>query len=55
MLMIGNGRLVTRDEQKPFFEHGAVVLDGNVVKRLGMKQNLKKNIRMRSMWMQRAV
>lgn len=42
MLMIGNGRLVTRDEQKPFFEHGAVVLDGNVVKKAGDEAELKK-------------
>ena len=42
MLMIGNGRLVTRDEQKPFFEHGAVVLDGNVVIKAGDEAELKK-------------
>lgn len=53
MLMIGNGRLVTRDDQAPFFEHGAVVLDGSVVKRLGRKRNLEKNFRMQSMWMQK--
>ena len=42
MLMIGNGRLVTRDDQAPFFEHGAVVLDGNVVKKAGEEAELKK-------------
>ena len=55
MLMIGNGRLVTRDDQAPFFEHGAVVLDGNVVKRQGKKLSLKRNFPMLNMWMQRAV
>ena len=28
MLIIGNGRLVTRDEAQPFFENGAVAVDG---------------------------
>ena len=42
MLMIGNGRLVTRDDQAPFFEHGSVVLDGNVVKKAGEEAELKK-------------
>ena len=26
MLMIGNGRLVTRDAEQPFFENGAVAV-----------------------------
>ena len=35
MLMIGNGRLVTRDAEQPFFENGAVVIDGTTVKKVG--------------------
>ena len=31
MLVIGNGKLVTRDENKPFFEHGAVAVDGTKI------------------------
>ena len=31
MLVIGNGKLVTRDENKPFFEHGAVAADGTKI------------------------
>ena len=27
MLIIGNGRLVTRDAGQPFFENGAVAID----------------------------
>ncbi len=42
MLMIGNGRLVTRDAEQPFFENGAVVIDGTTVKKVGDLETLKK-------------
>ena len=32
MLLVGNGRLITRSEELPYLEDGAVVLDGEVVK-----------------------
>lgn len=35
MLLIGNGRLVTRDEANPFRENGAVVIDGTKIKETG--------------------
>lgn len=35
MLIIGNGRLITRDDAAPFFENGAVVIDGDEIKEAG--------------------
>ena len=35
MLLIGNGRLITRDNAAPFIENGAVVCDGKLVKEVG--------------------
>lgn len=35
MQIIGNGRLITRDAAQPFFENGAVVMDGKVIKEVG--------------------
>ena len=35
MLLVGNGRLITRSEELPYLEDGAVVLDGEVVKEVG--------------------
>ncbi len=42
MLFIGNGKLVTRDSRQPFWENGALVLDGNKILALGEFENLKK-------------
>lgn len=35
MLILGNGKLITRDPAMPFLEDGAVVLDGNVIRKTG--------------------
>ena len=35
MLLVGNGRLITRDEAFPYAEDGAVALDGEVTRRWG--------------------
>lgn len=35
MQIIGNGRLITRDAALPFFENGAVVIDGKTIKEVG--------------------
>ena len=42
MLVIGNGRLVTRDAENPFIENGAVAADGSVIKKVGTTEELKK-------------
>ena len=42
MLIIGNGRLVTRDASQPFFENGAVAVEGTEIKRAGTLEEIKK-------------
>ena len=42
MLVIGNGRLVTRDPEQPFFENGAVAMDGTAIKKVGTLEEIKK-------------
>lgn len=42
MLIIGNGRLVTRDAENPFIENGAVVLEDTLIKKVGTTDEIKK-------------
>lgn len=42
MLLIGNGRLVTRNENEDFYENGCVVVEGKVIKKIGETAQLKK-------------
>ena len=35
MIIIGNGKIVTRDEANPFIENGAVVIEGKLIKEVG--------------------
>ena len=35
MLLVGNGRLITRDPAAPYFEDGAVILEGEAVREVG--------------------
>ena len=42
MLVIGNGRLVTRDPGNPFYENGAVAMEGTVIKKVGTTEEIKK-------------
>ncbi len=42
MLIIGNGRMITRDPQNPFFENGAVAMEGNVIRKVGTTDDMKK-------------
>ena len=41
MLLVGNGKLITRDPALPYLEDGAVALDGEVVKEVGTLADLK--------------
>ncbi|MBO7634686.1 MAG: chlorohydrolase, partial [Lachnospiraceae bacterium] len=41
MLLIGNGRVITRDSAQPFIECGAVVCDGKVIVEVGEYTALK--------------
>lgn len=42
MLLIGNGRLLTRDEKNPFIEDGAVAADGTLIKEVGKTRELRE-------------
>lgn len=42
MLVIGNGRLVTRDGANPFIENGAVAVDGTVIRKVGALEEIRK-------------
>ena len=41
MIIIGNGRMVTRDPAQPFFENGAVVLEGTKIVNVGTLDDMK--------------
>ena len=42
MLLIGNGRVITRDPERPYLENGAVVTDGPKIIAVGEEKQLKK-------------
>lgn len=42
MLIVGNGRVITRNEAVPFMESGAVAMEGNVIRKVGATEELKK-------------
>ena len=41
MLLVGNGKLITRDSALPYLADGAVALDGDMVKEVGPFAELK--------------
>lgn len=41
MLLVGNGRMVTRTDANPFYENGAVAMDGNTIVAVGTTADLK--------------
>ena len=41
MLLIGNGRVITRDPERPYLEKGAVVTDGPKIIAVGEAEKLK--------------
>ena len=41
MLLIGNGRVITRDDTAPFIENGAVACDGKLIIEVGDYSSLK--------------
>lgn len=41
MLLVGNGRLVTRDGDNPFLENGAVLIDGGRIQAVGETASLR--------------
>lgn len=41
MILIGNGKVFTRDEEKPYIENGAVLIDGKLIREIGKTEDLK--------------
>lgn len=41
-MIIGNGRLITWDQASPFFENGGVLIQGNLVRKVGDFEALRK-------------
>lgn len=41
MIIVGNGKVITRNSEQPFIENGAVVLDGNTILELGTCSEIK--------------
>ena len=44
MIIIGNGRLVTREIGNSFYENGAVAADSEVIVKVGETEALKKDV-----------
>lgn len=42
MLVVGNGRLITRDDSFPFAEHGAVAIEGTRIAAVGCEEEIRK-------------
>ncbi|NIZ41336.1 putative aminohydrolase SsnA (plasmid) [Entomospira entomophila] len=42
MYLITNGKIFTRDEEEPFIENGAIVVDGSVIQAVGLRSDLEK-------------
>ncbi len=42
MLIIGNGRVITRDDANPFLENGAVLIEKEIIKKVGKTEDLRK-------------
>ena len=43
MLLVGNGMLITRDAENPWYEDGAVLIDGDTILEAGNCDELKRN------------
>lgn len=41
MLLVGNGRLITKNEAKPLIKNGCVAIDGNVIVEVGSTKELR--------------
>ena len=41
MLIVGNGKMITRDPAAPFLESGAVAIDGNTIVKVGSLEEVK--------------
>ena len=41
MILVGNGKLVTRNSENPLYKDGCVAVDGNLIKEVGTTKELK--------------
>lgn len=41
MILIGNGKVFTRNDAQPYIENGAVLIEGNLIKEVGKTEELK--------------
>ena len=48
MLVIGNGRMITRDASSAFFFFFLVAMDGNTIKMVGVTDEVEKTLWMRT-------
>lgn len=51
MLLVGNGQVITRNPEQPYLKDGAVLIDGEEIRKVGPFEELKKSIRMQNLWM----
>lgn len=42
MYLIGNGKLFTRDTERPYLENGGLIVEGNLIKEIGIFADLQK-------------
>lgn len=42
MILVGNGRLITKNEQNPYMDDGCVVIEGNIIKEIGSTKEMKE-------------
>ncbi|MBR0171817.1 MAG: chlorohydrolase, partial [Lachnospiraceae bacterium] len=42
MLLVGNGSVITRDPEHPYYEDGAVAIDGTRIVSVGTLSDMKK-------------
>jgi cytosine/adenosine deaminase-related metal-dependent hydrolase len=42
MLLIGNGRLITRDDTRPYVENGCVVIQDNIIVEVGATPKMQQ-------------
>jgi len=40
MLLVGNGPMITRDAENPFYGNGCVAIDGGVIKEIGSNSDM---------------
>lgn len=51
MLLVGNGRVITRDENNPYFQAGAVAIDGEKIVAVGgARRTLRSSTQVPSTW-----